>query len=239
MERNKYSCEIHQILLKNVDEGYRHFTAKLLPVDTNLLGVRLPILKKIAQEIANDDWQSFLEKEKDLYFEDFMLKGFVIGQIHSNIETILPYIQDFVPKINNWSVCDSFCAALKITNKNKDVMWKFIQPYFLSSQEYEVRFAVVMALDFFLDDEYIEKVLRRLDSIQHEAHYVKMAVAWALSVCYIKQKKHTEKFLLKNHLDDFTYNKALQKMLESRRVSVHDKARLKTLKRKRITKISF
>lgn len=230
-----YFCGIHELFLENIDETYRQFASKLLPEDTNLLGIRLPILKKIAQEIANNDWQSFLRKENDLYFEDFMLKGFVIGKIRGNIEVILPYIQEFVPKINNWSLCDSFCASLKITNKNKKVMWDFIQPYFLSSQEYEIRFAVVMALDFFLEDEYIEKVLQRLDSIKHEGYYVKMAVAWALSVCYIKHKNHTEEFLGKNRLDDFTFNKALQKMIESRCVNACDKERLKILKRKKNT----
>ncbi len=96
----------------------------------------------------------------------------------------------------------------------------------------EIRFGVVMAMAHYIDEEYIDNVLQWMDRISHEGYYVKMAVAWALSVCYVKFPQKTMNYLKENHLDDFTYNKALQKIIESYRVSTEDKEIIRSMKRK-------
>lgn len=101
-----------------------------------------------------------------------------------------------------------------------------------SDKEYEIRFGVVMAMAHYIDEEYIDNVLQWMDRISHEGYYVKMAVAWALSVCYVKFPQKTMNYLKENHLDDFTYNKALQKIIESYRVSTEDKEIIRSMKRK-------
>lgn len=108
----------------------------------------------------------------------------------------------------------------------------FLQPYLRSDQEYEIRFGVVMLLNFYLNERYIDQVLTALDQISHEAYYVKMAVAWAISMAYVKQPEVTLRYLNQNNLDDFTYNKALQKITESYRVDPESKQMIRSMKRK-------
>lgn len=222
---------IREQLFALSEEEYRIFTSRLLPGTKNILGVRLPALRKIAREIAKEDWRNFLKDKTNEYFEETMLQGMVIGYGKAGIEEILGYVTDFVPKIDNWSVCDSFCNGLKITKKNKEKVWEFLKPYFSSDKEFHVRFGVVMLLHYYIDDEYIDRVLDTLDKIEHEGYYVRMAVAWAVSVCYIKMSEPTLAFLRNNHLDDFTYNKSLQKITESLKVDKETKAFIRTMRR--------
>ena len=108
----------------------------------------------------------------------------------------------------------------------------FLQQYKNSMEEFELRFFIVMLLDFYITDEYIKEVINILDNIKHEGYYVKMAIAWTISIAYIKYPEITMKYLINNTLDDFTYNKALQKIVESYRVSNQDKAIIRNMKRK-------
>ena len=137
-----------------------------------------------------------------------MLQGMVIGGAKEDINTILKYVKEFVPKIDNWAVCDTFCTSLKITKKYKKEMWKFIQEYLKSDKEFELRFAIVMILGYFIDEEYLEKDFKIFNNIKSDKYYVKMALAWAISICVIKYYDRTVKYLEKEAiLDDFTYNK--------------------------------
>ncbi|MGG4393948.1 DNA alkylation repair protein [Paenibacillus thiaminolyticus] len=214
------------------DEKYRQFSASLIPNINNVVGVRLPELRKLARIIAKGDWRAYLAQADSDYFEEVMLQGMVIGCAKADVEEILHHIAAFVPKIDNWSVCDSFCSGLKITSLHKERVWEFIQPYLESEKEYDIRFGVVMLLNYYIDELYIHLVLERLDRITHEGYYVKMAVAWAVSICFVKLPDITMDYLRSNSLDDFTYNKALQKITESYRVAPDTKALIRSMKRK-------
>lgn len=213
------------------DEEYRAFSAGLIPNVENMLGVRLPMLRKLAKEIAKGDWRAYLAEAEDDYFEETMLQGMVIGYAKADIDEILGYVAEFVPKIDNWSVCDSFCIGLKFAKQHQEKVWAFLQPYFVSKREYELRFGVVMLLNYYIEEPYISQVLRILDQVRHEGYYVKMAVAWAVSICFVKLPEPTMA-LLKNHsMDDFTYHKSLQKITESLRVDPETKALIRSMKR--------
>ena len=160
-----------------------------------------------------------------------MLQGMTLGYVKAPFAEIRPYLDVFVPKIKNWSVCDSTCTTLKIAKKEPEAVWEYLQQYLGSKQEYEIRFGVVMILSYFIDEEYIEQIFTWMDNICHPGYYVKMAVAWNLSVCYAKYPKETSEYLKTSKLDDWTYNKAIQKMLESYRISEADKEALRSRKR--------
>ena len=226
------NLNIREQLFELAEDEYKQFSSSLLPGIDNLLGVRLPALRKIAKQIAKKDWRSYIENADEIYFEEIMLQGMVLGYINDDIEDVLEYIVDFIPKINNWSVCDSFCVGLKMTNKNKERIWDFLQPYLSSDKEFEVRFGIVMLIDFYIDDDYIKLVIEKLDSIRHDGYYVKMAMAWAISICYIKFEELTLDYLKNNNLNDFTYNKSLQKICESLKVNKNSKAFIRGMKRK-------
>jgi 3-methyladenine DNA glycosylase AlkD len=229
---NLVETTIREQLFELADVEYQKFSAALIPNIHNILGVRLPELRKLAKKIAKDDWRTYLQHTESDYFEEIMLQGMVIGYVKTNVEEILHYVAAFVPKIDNWSVCDSFCIGLKFTKTNRKHVWDFLQPYLSSKSAYEIRFGVVMLLDFYIEEEYISRVLQLLDNAERQDYYVKMAVAWAISVCYVKLPEPTMKYLENNSLDEFTYNKALQKITESFRVDQETKNRIRGMKRK-------
>ncbi len=225
--------KIRQDLLQMADEKYREFHATLCPGTQNMIGIRVPVLKSYGKEIAKGNWREYLQNAQDDYYEETLLQGIVIGMAKMPIQELLQRLEKFIPKINNWAVCDVTCASLKAIKKNLDIVWDFLQPYLKSTKEFEVRFAVVILLDFYVTDEYIDRVLQELDKIKQKDYYVKMAIAWAISICYIKQREKTLEYLNKSQLDDFTYNKAIQKILESTRISKEEKVMLKKLKSQR------
>lgn len=231
---NYLKQEVQKDLLNLADEKYNEFQSGLCPGIDNIIGVRLPVLRNYAKELSNKiDIKEYLEIEVMDYYEEIMLQGMLIGLLKENFNTIKKYIVEFVPKINNWAVCDSFCAGLKITKKNKEEMWQFIKPYLKSDKEFEIRFGVVMLLDYYIVEDKIEQVLSILNEIHHEGYYVKMAVAWAISKCYIKFPTETMKLIKENNLDDYTHNKAIQKVKESYCVTKAEKEQLEKLKRKK------
>ena len=128
------------------EKDYQKFSASLLPNIDNVLGVRLPVLRKLSKEILkNKDCERFLRTTKFKCMEEYMLKGMVIGLLKKPIDEILLYVEEFVPLIDNWSVCDSFCCGLKITKDNLESVFDFLLPYFKSKNEYEIRFARLVA----------------------------------------------------------------------------------------------
>ena len=224
--------EIEKRIFELADTKYKEFHSGLCPNINNIVGVRVPVLRNYAKELSKSDFRSYLDNAKNEYYEEIMLQGMVIGLSKMNLEERLRYVKKFVPKIDNWAICDVFCAGLKFANKNKQEVWKFLQQYKNSMEEFELRFFIVMLLDFYITDEYIKEVINILDNIKHEGYYVKMAIAWTISIAYIKYPEITMKYLINNTLDDFTYNKALQKIVESYRVSNQDKAIIRNMKRK-------
>lgn len=218
-------------LLELCEPKYMKFTSALMPGVENVLGIRLPLLRKIAREIAAGDWRAYLAQAGDFYFEERMLQGMVISYTRCDPAEKLEHVARFIPKIDNWAVCDCFCWRLKAAERQP--MWEFIRPRFRSEAEYEVRFAVVMALGNFVDQAHIEDLLQLLDGIRHEAYYARMGVAWAVSVCYIKFPERTHAWLESCSLDDWTFNKSLQKIVESYRVSDAAKQEIRAMKRRK------
>ena len=222
--------EIRKELFKLQDKKYKEFHSTLCPNTDNIIGVRVPELRKLAQKIAKEDFDTYLINAKNDYYEEIMLQGMVIGYAKINFEQTASYLKSFIPKIYNWAVCDTTVAGLKITKKHKEEMWEFLKQYLKSKKEFELRFAIVMLLDFYITEEYIGEVLKILNTVKHEGYYVKMAVAWAISVAFVKFPERTMELLKNNELDDFTYNKSLQKIIESYRISEETKKKIRKMK---------
>lgn len=218
-------------LLKSADKKYKQFHSSLCPGTNNILGVRIPLIRNIAKEIHISGLSEKYLSVKPKYNEELMIQAMLIGLIKNDIPTTLNYISEFVPKIDNWSVCDIFCSSLKITKKHQDTVWNFIQKYSKSKKEFELRFMIVMMLCYFLNDIYINKTLEKIDKIKHEGYYVKMASAWAISNAFIKYPDLTMRYLKNNNLDTFTFNKSLRKITESYRVSEKSKKIIKRMKK--------
>ena len=223
---------IKQEILNAAEKDYKEFSASLIPNINNVIGVRIPTLRQIAREVFKKYGEQCLIPYKTEFMEEIMIRGMIIGLLKKEADDVLDYVKNFVPQINNWAVCDIFCGSLKFTIKNKEKVWKFIQPYLKSQKEYEIRFGLVMLLSYFIETDYLEKIFIILDNFKHDGYYAKMGAAWLLSMCYVKYPKETEIYLKKSKLDDWTYNKGIQKTCESLRIDKATKQRLKIMKRK-------
>ena len=153
---------VRQFLQENEDTGYRDFHSDLLPGVDNVMGIRLPVLRKFAKQLSGMDWQEWFEQADDCcenpdnrYLHspaETMLRGLVSAYAKMECKERLTYVTRFVPDINNWAVCDCFCSTLKDANKYQTEYWDFIETYFTSNKEYEARFAAVMLLSHFFYD---------------------------------------------------------------------------------------
>lgn len=224
---------IKEKLLSLRDDKLLEFEQKLNAKDNNLkqLGVRIPLLRNYAKELIKEyDLEYLINNIDEEYYEELMLKGFLIGHL-KDYSIFEKYVYDFVPKISDWAICDTFCASLKITKKYPKEMYEVINHFLSSKSEFEVRFSLVMLLDYYLIDDYIDKVLEISNSIKSDKFYIKMANAWLLSFALIKYYDKTYNFL-KNDcvLDKWTYNKTIQKARESFRLTNKQKEKLLKLK---------
>lgn len=216
-----------------VDSKYQEFHSALVPGVENILGIRIPQLRTLAKEITKrEDWRIFVEANDTKYYEETMLQGMIIGLAKMNLDEQINYISLFIPRINNWAVCDIFSSELKTAvRKGKETVWQFIQPYLKSQKEFEIRFGIVM-LFHYINEEHIDSLLAYADLFKHEAYYARMAMAWMISICFIKFPQKTMKYLQQSKLDDWTYNKAIQKTIESLRINKETKDTLRTMKRR-------
>ena len=223
--------QIRERLFALSEPEFQKFSAALIPGEERMLGVRLPALRALAKEIARSDaWPDYLAAAPRDYFEEIMLRGMIIGAVQISPEERIRYIQAFIPEIDSWSICDSFCAGLKFSAKNREMVFSFVRPYCGSQKEFEARFGYVMLLDFFLTEEYIDAVLELVSCFSHPAYYAKMAVAWLLATALAKFPSQAMHCLKTAPLDDFTYRKTIQKALESLRVSPALKQELRELR---------
>ena len=230
---DKY-IELLSYLKENADEKYRAFHSSLVPnTDKNeFLGVRMPVLRKIGKEISKGNPKSFVSVAPIQIYEIKMLRGIVTGLIKTNsFEEFISLCDSFTDEINNWALCDSFCSGLKQTKKYQDKFFEYVEKYLESNNEWKIRFALVIMLNYYLEDEYIDTVLTRCDDVNNKAYYVSMAQAWLVATALAKCKEKTMAYLHHNSLDDVTFNKAIQKSIESYRIDDETKLYIRTLKR--------
>ena len=226
-----WRTELEPRLRTLADEKLANFSSGLNPNSKPMLGVRLLELRKIAKEIAKTDYKGFLEECPDTYFEYETLQAYVLGYAKDDIETILSYADRFLPKIKDWSVSDSFCQNFSIARKYPERVYAWLMGYAKKDEEFPQRVVAVLLMSHFLVPGYIAQVLAVMDTLQYDGYYTKMGVAWCVATAYAKFPKETAGYLADNKLQDWTYNKAIQKMCESYRVAEEDKAYWKARKR--------
>lgn len=228
MKYNEFLSELYNLQ----DLKYKEFHSKLIMSD-KLIGVRTPELKRIAKIIARSNYDQFFKENKHELYEENMVHGLTLGYLKFDYEDLKVYIESFIPYINNWAVCDGTVSNLKkyVKNKNKDPIFEDITRYINDSNHWINRFGYVMLLEYFIEEKYIDEIFELCENYKDE-YYVKMAIAWLISMCYIKYKGRTLTFLKNSNLDDWTYNRTIQKIIESNRVGIEDKNMLRKMKRK-------
>ena len=222
--------KIRDKLFELQDLKYKEFHSGICPNNDNIIGIRVPVLKKLAKDLYKSD-KDILTKIGDKYYEEIMLQGLVIALSTESVDKKLELIEAFVPKIDNWAVCDIFCSSIKIKKNEQEKYYKFLTKYYSSKKEFELRFLLIMLLDHYLVGEYLDDIYSIIKNIKSDKYYVKMAIAWLLSVSYVKYPQYTLSNIDSLQLDNWTYNKTIQKIIESKRVTDKEKDILRKKKK--------
>ena len=218
-------------LFEMQDIKYRDFTAKLIPniSPNSIIGVRLPQVKKLAKELyKSGEYINFVNSLPHTYFEEYHLHCYIISEI-KDFEVFINELERLLPYIDNWSVCDSLRPKCFAKNKEKALI--YIKKWLKSEHIYTQRFAIEMLMVHYLNEDFKSEYLELVSKAQGDDYYLKMMVAWYFATALAKQYDATLPYI-ENHIieDKWTHNKAIQKALESYRVSEENKAYLKCLK---------
>lgn len=210
--------EFVEYLFSLQDLKYREFHSGLGINKNYLIGVRTPILKKIAKNISLGDYNSFIEYNKHNTYEEILVHGLILGYLEVEFETVLNLFKKFIIYIDNWALCDLVCANLRIWNKNTKTGLKFVKWALNSKNQWYNRVGVVLLTNYYINDDYIEYILNTIKNYKTNDYYVIMGIAWLLSTCYIKYPTKTEILIKSNVLDKKIQNKTIQKIRESLRI---------------------
>lgn len=211
---------------------YKAFNNKIIPTQQITLGVRLPILRKIAKRIAAGDPTTFILLDKQNIYEMIMLEGLVISYMDQPFNKLLSMTEKFLAKVDNWAQIDSTVCHFKNIAHDKEAVLVVIQKWLQSKQEFIVRAGLSMLLAHYVEKDNLKIIFELSQTVTHNGYYVYMGNTWLISTCMEKFPDESIMFFENNRLDSKTHNKAIQKSTESFRVSKKHKARLKELKRK-------
>ena len=221
--------EIQNYLLSQKDQKYRDFTLPLIPNidEKTFIGVRLPILKKYAKELKIKDREEFMRSLPHQYHEENILHAFILSNI-KDYDEFISDVDSFLPFVTNWSVCDTICN--KHLYKHLDKLIDEVYVWLKSKEIYRVRYAVKCLMNFYLGDEFKDEYIQKVAEVKLDDYYVKMMIAWYLATGLAKNYDSFIKAIEEHRFDITIHNKAIQKAVESYRVSEEHKKYLKTLK---------
>lgn len=219
------------------DEKYAAFNASLVPgVECAAIGVRVPALRALARErVRADDWRDFLDATRaESLYELRMLHAMVLGGAKCTIAEKIALTDAFLPHVDNWAVCDTLCTSFKPKKGEQEALFAFVRDCAGSEIEFRKRFGYVMLMSHFHDAPYIGPVMAIYRDFRHDGYYARMGAAWGLATLWLYAREDALSILRENLWDDFTHNRAIQKLRESYRVSDEDKALALSLKRRKV-----
>lgn len=230
---NKKEYQTYLKFLKSLsDPKTRDFNKRIIDTKYEILGIKTPMLKHLAKEKLHTDYLDFLKYCGVKYYEEIFIEGQVIAGIKDE-DIFLEHFYNYIPKIDNWALCDSFCNSLKRFRKDPEKYFKICQDLALQyDKEYTSRVGLICILNHFVDKSYLNDIFTILDTIKSDEYYLNMAESWLVCELYTKYPQETTKYLKKNKLNKFTQNKAISKIHDSYRVSKEEKEYLNTLKQK-------
>ena len=222
--------EIRQRLFELQDVSYRDFQVKLIPtVETeSMIGVRTPALRKLAREYGRrEDIGEFLQDLPHKYFDENQLHAFIISGI-KDFETCIMYVEKFLPYVDNWATCDQMSPT--VFKKKRQELLPYIREWMRSDRTYTVRFGIGMLMQHYLDEDFDPSYPEMVSGIKSEEYYISMMIAWYFATALAKQYDTVLPYIEEKRLDSQTHNRAIQKAVESYRITPEQKAYLKTLK---------
>lgn len=228
----KDRTDVQNALFAMEDPAYRAFHCRLIPTVSPeaVIGVRTPALRAYAKKFGKTpEAAAFLHELPHSYYEENNLHAFLIEQIRDFSQTIAA-LDAFLPYVDNWATCDMMCP--KSLAKQPEALMQKIKEWIESPHEYTVRFAVGLLMRFYLDERFDPAHLRMVCDIKRDEYYINMMIAWYFATALFKQYDAAFPYIKERQLPLWTHNKAIQKAIESDRISPEQKAVLRTPKRK-------
>ena len=223
-ERIREELEILQ------DTKYRDLQIRIIPTvkPETIIGVRTPELRKMAKEFAAaEEIGSFLNDLPHAYFEENQLHAFIVSGM-KDYEECIQALNRFLPYVDNWATCDQMSP--RVFRKHRPRLLKEIMKWIGSTEPYTIRFGIGMLMEHYLDDDFDIAYPEAVASLRSNEYYVNMMIAWYFATALAKQYEAVLPYIEQRRLDDRTHNKAIQKAVESFRITPEQKEYLKTLK---------
>lgn len=223
---------INQRMNTLAETSYKAFNEKLIPTNYPMLGIRMPALKKLAKELSGDPaMDHWLENAEFTTYEHILLYGLVLGKMKKlSLETLFGYLDPLILKFDNWAHVDTLVSVYQIFKKYPEEVLSHFLPLKTDEGEFTKRFFVILLMDHYMNEKYIDRTLRHMAEVPQGQYYVDMAIAWAISVGLIKFYDKTFPMLEQKVFSKFVHNKAIQKARESYRISPETKERLNGMK---------
>ena len=203
-------------LISFEDKKYKEFNSRIVDTKLNIIGIRVPILRSIAKKISKTNVEDYFKLVSNKYYEEIFLYGLVLAS--SNEKLLDKYMVDFINRIDNWSICDSFCSSLKIVNKKQGKYWIYFTSLIDLEKEFQTRVSLIVMMNYYLCDQYIDRVLKIVTSIESDYYYINMAISWLLSVAIIKYEDKVLDIIKTKKLSKFVQNKTISKIQDSYRI---------------------
>ena len=222
--------KIREKLFALQDEKYRDFQIRLIPGSgrDTMIGVRTPDLRRYAKQlIKTEDIQIFLNDLPHQYFDENQLHAFIISEI-KDYDRCMREVIRFLPYVDNWATCDQLSPG--IFKKHRQELLQQIRIWIRSDRTYTIRFGIGMLMQHFLDDDFDPEYPVMVAGIRSEEYYVNMMIAWYFATALAKQYEAVLPFMENHRLDAWTNNKAIQKSVESFRITPEQKEYLRSLK---------
>lgn len=214
------------------DEKYKNFHAALIPtVDpSRIIGIRVPALRAYAKKFAKSSQaHDFLESLPHTYYEEDNLHAFVL-ETFSDYNSLIDRLNIFLPYIDNWATCDMMRP--KILKKHPGELLSEVKKWLLSPYIYEVRFALGCLMSYYLNENFTPEILELAASVAREEYYVSMMQAWFFATALSFKYDETLPYIKDGSLNAATVNRAIQKAVESRRITPEKKAVLRQLRKR-------
>ena len=222
--------EIQKYLFLNQDKEYAEFQRKLIPtVDPDtVIGVRTPVLRKYAKELFKSvEKATFLASLPHKYFDENQLHSFILAY-EKDYNTLIERVEAFLPYVDNWATCDQLSP--KAFDAHRTELLGRIKKWLCSGHTYTVRFGLCSLMRYYLDDGFLPLYLDLAANVRSDEYYIKMMQAWFFATALAKQYEYTLPYIENRALEKWTHNKAIQKAVESYRITPEQKEHLKTLK---------
>ncbi len=231
MKSDYIKDDVRKELKLLAEPKYKDFNEKIVKNEHPMIGVRVPKLRKIAKRIAKNEPLKFLTKNRLFYYEEILLQGFVIGYMKICDDEKYRYGYEYFKLVKDWSECDLVVATFKFLANDVKKTYDTAIGLCSLKKPFMRRSGIVMLMDYCLTSDYFEKSLSVFLNLKSDDYYVNMAIAWAISECFVKDFDYTFTKFRDCDLDKFTYNKTIQKCAESFRIDDIKKSMLNDLKK--------